>query len=285
MKKLLTLLTLLLSLSSFAADYDKIVSRLNEIDALPNTSLFSLGQNDQGAEILGIVLGDLKVANKKYVVVGTHHGNEKASAHVPLLFAEEVLKSLNPNDAYFIIPVLNISGYNRSRREETGPDNRSHDPNRDYEDACEVKRDFKLRSTRLLADLVEREDIVTAVTVHGYIGTFTFPWGTNAKEYETQDHVLLEEWAKKSVTVNNYKTGTHGGAIYPAAGAFEDWAYFKHGVWSYLLEIKSPFSDLKKDALSLVEFFRHSPIQRSRHLGQKVNCLERMLTNREVSRP
>ena len=67
---------------------------------------------------------------------------------------------------------------------------------------------------------------------------------------------------KKSVKINNYKTGTHGAAIYPAAGAFEDWAYFKLGVWSFLMEIKSPSADLKKDALTLVEFFKISPIER-----------------------
>lgn len=284
MKKNL-LMMLLFSFSSFAADYDKILTRLKEIDTLPNTALFTLGQNDQGTDIVGIILGDANTARQKYLVVGTHHGNEKAAAIVPLHFAEETLKNLKNDEVYFVIPVLNISGYNRSRREETGSDFKTHDPNRDYEDACTVKEDFKLQSTRLLAELIERENIVTAVTVHGYIGTFTFPWGTNAKEYETRDHLFLAEWAKKSVSLNNYQTGTHGGAIYPAAGAFEDWAYFKHGVWSYLLEIKSPYSDLKKDALSLVEFFKHSPHERSRHLGQKVNCVERLLANQEISRP
>lgn len=286
MLKYIPLLTILLvSFSAQGSDYDKILARLQEINSQPHTTLFSLGRNDQGSEILGVVLGDISSATKRYVVVGTHHGNERAAAIVPLHFAEEALKTLKDDEVYFIIPVLNISGYNRSRREEIGSDFRSHDPNRDYEDACQVKTDFKLKSTRLLADLIEREDIITAVTVHGYVGTFTFPWGTNAKEYETLDHHFLEGWAKKSVTVNNYKTGTHGGAIYPAAGAFEDWAYYKHGVWSYLLEIKSPSSDLKKDALSLVEFFKHSPRQRSRHLGQKVNCVERILAAGERSRP
>lgn len=271
MKKIIIGMLLTLSFSATASDYDKIVSRLQEIDQLQQTSLFSLGQNDQGTEILGVVLGDLQRASKKFLVVGTHHGNERAAAIVPLHFAEETLKSLDPDEAYFVIPVLNVSGYNRSRREETGPDSKTHDPNRDYEDACQVKQDFRLRSTKLLADLVEREDIVSAVTVHGYIGTFTFPWGTNADEYETQDHAFFEDWAKKSAAINRYKIGTHGGAIYPAAGAFEDWAYFRHGVWSYLLEIRSPSSDLKKDALALVEFFKHSPLERSRNLGQRVN--------------
>lgn len=280
MFKFLTALFTTLSLTSaLAADYDKITARLKELDQLPNTALFSLGKNDQGTDLMGIVIGDARSARRRYAVVGTHHGNERASAQVPLHFIEKMAAQVKSDEVYFVIPVLNVSGYNISRREETGADKKTHDSNRDYEDACTPKEDFKLKSTSLLAQLIERENIVSAVTVHGYIGTFTFPWGTDAKDYHTLDHSLMEEWAKKAAKLNNYKVGTHGGAIYPAAGAFEDWAYYKLGVWSYLLEIRSPSSDLQKDALSLIEFFKTSPAERSRHVGQKVDCVGRMLAS------
>lgn len=282
---MLLLLSLTTLLSAHADDYDKILSRLQELDKLPRTTLFTLGQNDQGRDIVGIILGGSAGAKVKHLVVGTHHGNERAAAEVPLLFVERMLPVLKSDEAYFVVPVLNISGYNRSRREETGSDGHNHDSNRDYEDACTTKVDFKLRSTALIAEFVEREDIISAVSIHGYVGTFTFPWGTNAEDYETLDHAYMEDLARKAVKVNNYKTGTHGGAIYPAAGAFEDWAYYKLGVWSYLLEIKSPFSDLKKDALSLVEFFKAAPRERSRNVGQSVNCVERILASLNRSRP
>lgn len=273
------------SAGAVADDYDKIITRLNDLDKLPNTSLFTLGQNDQGRNIMGIIVGDTNAAKIRQLVVGVHHGNERASAEVPLLFTEMVAKSYDPSVLYYIVPVLNISGYNVSRREETGADGDTHDSNRDYQDACSTKQDFQLKSTTLISELVDREDIVSAVTVHGYIGTFTYPWGTQARDYTTQDDAFFQTWAKKAVKINNYQTGTHGAAIYPATGAFEDWAYYKLGVWSFLLEIRSPSSDLKKDAATLVEFFRNSPMERSRNVGQHVNCMQRILGALDRSRP
>lgn len=286
MKKFIVSLCLILSsLNVYAEDYDKIQARLQALAKNPNTGLFTLGKNDQGQDILGIVVGDPSQAVTKHLVVGTHHGNERASAEVPLLFVESLLTNVNPKILYYVIPVLNISGYNRSRREETGADNQTHDSNRDYEDACTTKVDFQLKSTALIAELITRENIIAAVSVHGYIGTFTFPWGTTAKDYSTLDNAFMDEWAKKAVKINNYKTGTHGAAIYPAMGAFEDWAYYKLGVWSYLMEIKSPSADLKKDALTLVEFFKMAPSELSKNVGQHVDCVDRILKSNNRSRP
>lgn len=285
LKSILATALLSVSLTAFADEYDRILGRLSELDKLPNTTLFSLGKNDQNRDIMGIMIGDPSEAKIRHLVVGTHHGNERAAAEVPLHFTELVANSPDLSTLYYVVPVLNISGYNRFRRDETGADGRAHDSNRDYEDACTTKQDFKLQSTALIADLVEKEDIVSAVSVHGYVGTFTYPWGTNAQDYSTLDDAFFSKWAKLAAKVNNYKTGTHGGAIYPATGAFEDWAYYKLGVWSFLLEIKSPTSDLKKDAASLVEFFKNSPTERSRNVGQTVNCMARILGALENSRP
>jgi Zinc carboxypeptidase len=285
-KIMLGLILTFISFSSFAEDYDKILSRLQELSKAANTGLFTLGQNDQGKDIVGIVLGDPKTAIRKHLVIGTHHGDERAAAIVPFLFAELMLKDLDPEVLYYVIPVLNISGYNKNRRQEDDPrGSGTLDSNRDYEDACSVKVDFKLKSTSLIAEFVEREHIIAAVSVHGYFGTFTFPWGTDVKPFTTVDDALMLDWAKKAAKMNNYKVGTHGALVYPAAGAFEDWAYLKFGVWSYLLEIKSPMSDLNKDAQALVEFFKSAPSERSANVGQKVNCIKRLLSTRNRSRP
>lgn len=284
-KKILALLSLIFTLSAHATDYDKIVARLQDVSKKPHTALFSLGKNDQGIDILGVVIGDPAVAKTKHLIVGTHHGNERAAAELPFLFIDRILADYNQDVLFYVIPVLNISGYNVSRREETGSDQKTHDPNRDYEDACDTKHDFQLKSTSLIADFIGRENVIAAVTLHGYVGSFTYPWGTFVKPYETLDESLMADLGKKSIAFNNYKTGTHGDIVYPAAGAFEDWAYLKHGVWSYLLEIRSPYSDLKKDAAALVEFFKRAPTERSSHVGQKVNCVEHILKAAEKSRP
>jgi carboxypeptidase T len=284
-KLIIVLVVALTGVQAIAADYDRILAKLTEISKRPNTALFALGKNDQGQDIVGVIIGDAATAKVKHLVVGTHHGNERAAAEVPLHFADQVLTNFDPAVLYYVIPVLNISGYNANRRQETGPDQQTHDANRDYEDACMVKQDFVLKSTHLIADFMDKEDIVSAVSVHGYVGTFTFPWGMHVDSFKTLDHSLLVDWAKKAAKVNGYRTGTHGDIVYPAEGSFEDYAYFKHGIWSFLMEIRSPSSDLKKDALSLVEFFKNSPSERSRNQGQKVDCVERILSYRGDSRP
>jgi hypothetical protein len=285
MKFFIAIVLSALSLSAFAASYDNTLARLNELDKLPHTTQFSLGKNDQGQDIMGLVIGDASTAKVKHLVVGTHHGNERAAAEVPLYFIEMVTASYDPSVLYYVIPVLNISGYNAYRREETGSDGDTHDSNRDYEDACVTKQDFQLKSTGLIAEFMDREDIVSAVTVHGYIGTFTYPWGMEARNYTTLDEAFFNAWGKKAVKINGYKTGTHGELIYPATGAFEDYAYYKLGVWSFLMEIKGPTSDLKKDAQTLVEFFKTSPTERSRNVGQSVNCVAHILGSMGRSRP
>lgn len=297
MKNLLLLCCILFSSNLFAAtSYEAIVNRIKTLDAQPNTGLFSLGKNDQGQDILGLVIGDPSRPNAfKQLVVGTHHGNERMAAEVPVHFIELALSHVNnpsspfhaslENTVFYVVPVLNISGYNRNSRQETSADGRNYDSNRDYEDPCTTKQDFHLKSTGLIAEFLEQENIISAVSVHGYVGTFTFPWGTTAANYETQDHLLMNDLARKSVVHNKYNIGTHGGAIYPATGAFEDWAYYKLGVWSYLLEIRSTSSDLKKDALTLLQFFLDAPVERSRNVGQRVNCVERILKAKNFGRP
>jgi carboxypeptidase T len=284
-KFILSLIIFLVALNLYASDYDTILKRMETYAKRPHITLFTLGKNDQGKDIIGMVVGDVTQAVRKHLVVGTHHGNERMAAELPFLFVDQIQKTQKLDTLYFVIPVLNISGYDRDRREETGSDGRTIDPNRDYEDACKTKVDFRLKSTELLSQFVEKEDIIAAVTIHGYVGSFTFPWGMHTSHYNTLDNAWLMEWAQKAAELNNYRVGTHGDIVYPADGAFEDWAYFKHGVWSYLLEIRSPSSDLNKDAAALVEFFKSAPSERSKHVGQKVNCLEKMLRLSHGVRP
>ncbi len=282
---ILSLAFVLSSFSAIADDYDKILTRLQSYAKKPHVSLFTLGKNDQGKDIVGMIIGDVSSAQVKHLVVGTHHGNERAAADVPFTFADNVIAQYDSTVLFYVIPVLNISGYNVDRREETGSDKNTHDSNRDYEDACDTKHDFQLKSTTLIADFIDKENIVSAVSVHGYVGSFTYPWGTYLSDYATLDDNMLATWAAKAAKLNGYQTGTHGAVVYPAAGAFEDWAYLKHGVWSFLMEIRSPSSDLKKDGASLYEFFKNSPKERSAHVGQKVNCVKHILEDSNRSRP
>ena len=289
------ILSICSAISSPISRYEKVLNEMNDLAKNNDlVSTFVLGKNDHGDDIIGIEVGYPGPGKTNHLVVGTHHGNELDAAVVPMEFANQALDILN--DAgnplfglfsgykFIIVPVLNIRGYNKARREERDANGKSHDPNRDYPDACVDKENFKLESTRLIAEFVRNSSIVAAVTVHGYIGTFTFPWGMKTSDYETPDHDLYMKWSKLAVKHNGYRVGTHGGLIYPATGSFEDWAYNELGIWTILLEIKYN-ANLKKDATSLIEFFAQVPKQRSNfhdHLG---NCRDRMKYNFPVSRP
>lgn len=283
------------SLQAFAERYDDIILALNQYaDAYPNnTELFSLGLNDQGKGILGIKLqlnpGDKNVVN--HLLVGVHHGNEGDTASLSLRFIEDVLNILNnPQDPLYldyhnyvlhVVPVLNISGYNRNYRRETLAAGGTVDPNRDYPDACYNNQHYRLKSTYLLSKYIENEDIIGAVTAHGYIGTFTFPWGTYANNTHTMEHDFFYEIAELSVVFNNYRIGTHSDIIYPAIGSFEDWAYYEHGIWSMLIEMEYS-ANIADDSKVLLKFFSLLPSEKSTQ-NEHGECRE-VLTSRDYFR-
>lgn len=257
--------------------------------AYPETvKLFDLGANDQGERIRGMRVG--VGGRKRQLLVGAHHGNERLSADVAMAAARRLAEDLSDpassrfgdlvSSEFYVIPVLNIGGYDSNRREERDSTGRPRDPNRDYPDPCATgKTDFRLKSTRLLARFVEERGVVGAVTVHGYIGTFTYPWGIHTDDSRTPDHDHFHSMGSRAVKVNGYRTGTHTDLIYPAAGAFEDWAYHAHGVWVMLLELRRN-PDIARDAESLLTYFTAVPGNRSAYHEHHGTC---RITPREAN--
>ncbi len=293
----IAVLSTLVASSAQAVEYDRIKSGLTElIVSNPEiASTFEIGANDQGEAILGVRLEAPGVTGDRVaqLVVGTHHGNERLSADTAMTFARRIAETFrNPQSAdfsalstqvFYIVPVLNIGGFNRNWRYEKTSDGRTIDPNRDYPDPCVQEKDnFQLKSTGLIADFIERENIVASVTIHGYIGTFTYPWGIYTADPRTPDHTIYEMLGRKAVEANHYTTGTHTDIVYPTAGAYEDYIYAEHGVWVMLLELAhSP--DLDEDTQALVNFFTLAPRERSgfhEHTGQCTETLDKMLEER-----
>lgn len=274
--KILILLSALFVLEvSASSNYDSLHNKIAKIvSKTESLTKFTLGKNDEGSDLYGYSYTskgrDTKV---NHLVVAVHHGNEVLSADLAFEFIKSL--SLKKGQAFkgkriFIIPVLNKSGFNKKVREEVA-NGISHDPNRDYPDPCINKEDFKLKSTSLLADFVKEKNIVGAITIHGYYGSLTYPWGIYTDDYRSLDHDLFELKAKKAVSHNSYEIGTHADILYPAGGAFEDWAYFKFGIWSLLVELENT-PNLKNDVKMLYSSIESFPKTRSsdhRHLG---NC-------------
>lgn len=274
-----------ISTIGYGAAYDQVRTKLERVTA-ENPDLVSrivIGMNDQGVEIEGIRIGAHSYVRNDavhHLVVGAHHGNEQKSVDVALAFIDEIITAKRVGagldrklDAavFHVIPVLNIGGYNANRRQEIARSGRSYDPNRDYPDPCGNASTFNLASTDALAKYTIAEDITGAVTIHGYIGTFTYPWGTYTNQTSTPDNSVFDAVTSEAARINSYRAGTHADVIYPTAGAYEDWAYHSLGVWVALLEIKNN-PNVVKDAQAMVAYFARLPEERSQfheHLG---NC-------------
>jgi len=282
---LFTLLALFLfGISSiYAANYDNIVNQINQI--AQNNSAYAqvidIGTNDQGNKIYGLKIEDISVledGKPAHLIVGTHHGNEGTAATLSVNLAQKLIDTMKAGKTaisgcvFYVIPVLNISGYNANRRTEVNKSGSYVDPNRDYPDPCVSASYYELASTKNLSLFVERYNIVGSVTIHGYIGTFTYSWGIYTSNTKTPDDTQFRTMASEAVKANGYQTGTHTDVIYPAAGSYEDWAYYQFGVWSMLLELDSS-ANLTKDAQCLITYFTLVPASQSgNHSHNPANC-------------
>ena len=90
-----------------------------------NAELFVLGDSDSGEKIIGIKAGNGPVNN---LVVGTHHGNEYGSTEVAKAFAQSVAEQPIAGETMYVIPVLNINGFDRRDRYEVNAAGESVDP-------------------------------------------------------------------------------------------------------------------------------------------------------------
>lgn len=200
-----------------------------------STSLIEIGQSDAGVSIVGVKIGSGAL---RTLIVGTHHGNEYGSTEVALAMAESLAHEPMAEQTVFVIPVLNISGYNADRRQETiGSSQFTTDPNRDYPGPCGTGGPFKLKSTKALAQLIDREQIVTLATLHTFGPLVLYPWGISTRDTKTSYDDLFIGLCSAVAQQNGYEVGNSTDALYPADGTFEDYAFWKHGIWSILFEI------------------------------------------------
>ncbi len=216
-----------------------------------NVQVITIGQSDSGEPIQGLKIGNGPVKN---MIVSTHHGNEYGSTEVALAFAESIAKNPIAGQTVYVIPVLNISGYNHGNREEyAAADGSYHDPNRDYPGPCGTEGPFKLKSTYDLAQFVARENIVTSATLHTYYPAVVYPWGISTHDLTTPYQDIFENLVKTATEQSHYQIGNSTDVIYPADGAYEDYAFWQHGIWSILFELGESHYPSDKDLQRMAE--------------------------------
>jgi len=226
--------------------------------------VFSIGQNDEGGDIFALrlsltptVVDSAKIGQ---LVVAAHHGNEQRTPDLALQMVEDliamyenvsVMDSILADTEWTIIPVLNISGYNDDSRHE-----HNIDSNRDYPGPCTSAAGGKLKSIRTLMGFIDSRVFTGTITVHGYIGTMTYPWGVATSNVRTNDHDAFQSITARAAAINNYGYGTSTDIVYPADGTYEDYVYWKHGLWSLLIELRDGTPpDITATSQAAIEFF------------------------------
>ena len=231
--------------------------------------IFPLGVSDSGEVIEGLEIGSGPIHN---LLVATHHGNEYGSTEVAKAFAESVAQNPITGQTIYVIPVLNINGYNARRRWET-VNGRSIDPNRDYPGPCGTEGPFHLKSTTALAKFIEEKNIVNSATLHTYYPAVVYPWGLSSHDLSTPYDDIFKELVTLATQESHYETGNSSDVIYPADGTYEDYAFWKFGIWSLLYELgysHSPSDSdieemIQKNVPGLRRVFENSPVARAEH--------------------
>ena len=249
-------------------NYASVQAYLREVESknAGRAELLTLGSNDSGDKIEGLKIGSGPVKN---IVVATHHGNEYGSSEVGLSVAASLAAAPIVGQTVYVVPVLNIGGYNvRSRNERNAAG--SHDPNRDYPGPCGTDGPFNLKSTKALADFIDREGIVASATLHTYYPAVVYPWGMSTRDLSTPYNDLFKLLTQAATVESGYEIGNSTEVIYPADGTYEDYAFWKHGIWSILFELG----------------FSHSPTQPEIDEMTRVNVpgIRRMLEQAPTAR-
>ncbi len=218
--------------------YEQVVQALQKIEAEnPNSSkMIQVGVSDSGMPIMGMQIGR---GSRSNLIVATHHGNEYGSTAVAVAAAQAFAQSPLQGQTLYVIPVLNISGYNAGSRNERASNGRSYDPNRDYPGPCKSGQSYQLKSTASLAQFIDRANIVTSATLHTYMPGILYPLGLSTQNEVTLDEAEFVRIAKIAAGQNRLEVGNSKEALYAADGTFEDYAYLQHGVWSLLFEMGS----------------------------------------------
>jgi carboxypeptidase T len=197
------------------------------------TSIHNPSSSDSGETIQGVAVGNGPLHN---LVVASHHGNEYGSVEVARGFAVSLAQAPIPGQTVYVIPVLNVGGYNAKQRREPAS-NRTWDPNRNYPGPCGTEGPFTLKSTQALADFIDKQNIVSSATMHTFYPAVVYPWGVSTRDLSTPYDDLFKTLVQASTVESHYEVGNSTEVIYPADGAFEDYAFWKHGIWSLLFEL------------------------------------------------
>ncbi len=213
------------------------------------TKLITVGDSDAGDKILGLQIGNGPIHN---MVVATHHGNEYGSTVVAMYFAESVAMQPIEGQTVFVVPVLNISGYNANNRREIAKGT-TWDPNRNYPGPCATEGPFTLKSTTALAKFIDDNNITASATLHTFASKVMYPWGISTHQTSTPYDTTFIQMGQAATVESHYQVGNSTVLLYPADGTYEDFAFWHSGIWSMLFELGTSHSPSTGDLQKMVQ--------------------------------
>jgi hypothetical protein len=82
-----------------------------------------------------------------------------------------------------------------------------------------------------------------------------YPWGISASgdDLKTPYDDLFKQLAAATVQESHYGTGNSTEMMYPADGTFEDYAFWKHGIWSLLWELGTSHTPSQSEVDQMVQ--------------------------------
>ncbi|MBI3555653.1 MAG: succinylglutamate desuccinylase/aspartoacylase family protein [Deltaproteobacteria bacterium] len=210
--------------------------------------LVTVGSSDSGQVIEGLKIGSGPVA---HLVVATHHGNEYGATEVAKALAESLAAAPLPGLTVYVVPVLNIYGYDLRKRNEDTP-NSVLDPNRDYPGPCGTEGPFLLKSTGALARFLAERNIVAAATLHTFHPAVVYPWGFGTKDFDPPNLDVFLQLVRAATVESKYPIGNSTDVIYPARGTFEDYAFSRFGIWALLFELGHTHKPYENEVADLI---------------------------------
>ncbi len=240
---------LALAFSTFAQGatrYDGVIKFTQELHATnpSTTELFELKTSSK--PLIGLKIGTGPI---NQLILGTHHGNEYGATEVTKALMKDLAANPLPNAAVYVIPVVNVSGYNLNERRENGLD-----PNRDYPGPCGSAsgRPFKLSSIKAVSDFMETKQFVMALTLHTYSSVIAYPWSFNYNEPSAHDSEL-SSLASVAANINGYKAGKTPDLLYTTRGDFESFGFWKFGTWTFLFELGTSHTPSHGDVDEMIQ--------------------------------
>ncbi|KAJ3081182.1 Carboxypeptidase A4 [Quaeritorhiza haematococci] len=258
------------------SDYQDAEVYLSFLKSIPGTSEVEVGKSFRNRTISGVKFGE---GDKSIVIHGGIHAREWISpatvAYIGYALASNVddpaIQALKKRFTFYVIPVLNVDGYARTRSsvlwrlwrkndQPTGiPGCVGTDPNRNFAEQwgkpgastfpCAPNYQgtgpFSAPESKAIADFILKlGNVESYIDFHAFSQLWMFPYGHTCKE-KVPDFDTLEEGgnlaiaALKSVNGVDYKNGPVCTTIYPASGSSVDWVYGVAKVkYTYTVELR-----------------------------------------------